>query len=144
MRFLKLSGASVLLLVGFLCLGRTIETGLNQNPNLTDRREIMTAGLLIGLPTTALGGWLIWHDRQQRQRQQAQQLRAVFFDLVKAGRGQITPLRLAMAAQIAGDVAKAYLNDRSVEYDATFQVDDDGTIIYCFPTVGLPVGEFAS
>ena len=144
MHFFKLSGAGLLLLVGFWCLGRTVETGLNQDPGLVDRRETITAGLLLGLPATALGSWLIWHDRQQQQRQQAQQLRAVFFDLVKAGRGQVTPLRLAMAAQIDGDVAKAYLNARSVEYDATFHVDDDGTIIYCFSTVGLPIGELAS
>ena len=74
MHFFKLSGAGLLLLVGFWCLGRTVETGLNQDSGLVDRRETMTAGLLIGLPVTALGGWLIWHDRQQQQRQQQERI----------------------------------------------------------------------
>ncbi|HEY9890064.1 MAG TPA: ribosomal protein L7/L12 [Candidatus Obscuribacterales bacterium] len=128
----KSIGAGVLLVLGFWCLGRAVETGLNADPQMSNQREIMTAGVLLGVPATAGGGWLLWDVRQQRRREAEKRLRDTFFKLVKAGRGKVTPLRLSMEAQIDGETAKAYLRDRSVEYDATFQVDMEGHITYCF------------
>ena len=37
-----------------------------------------------------------------------------------------------MEAQIDGETAKAYLSDRSREYDATIQTDAEGGSTYCF------------
>ncbi len=132
MRNIKVIASGMLLLLGFWCLGRALETAFNQDPNLMEKREIITAGILLGLPATALGGGLIWRDRRQRHLSKAHYLRDVFFHLITAEKGKITPLKFAMAARIDGDEAKAYLRDRCLEFDATFQVDAEGTIFYCF------------
>lgn len=132
MQRLKSVGAGILLLLGFWCLGRAVETGLNRDPNVLDKRETVTAGVLLGGPATVIGGWLLWDLGRQRQQAQEKRLRETFFRLIQSGQGTITPLQLAMAAEINGAEAKTYLNDRSLEYDATFQVDAEGNLIYCF------------
>ncbi|MEL6326376.1 MAG: hypothetical protein AAFQ61_05665 [Cyanobacteria bacterium J06626_23] len=128
----KSLGTTTLLLLGFFCLGRAIETSLDSNPNRLDKRETITAGLLLGVPAAVGGAWLLLDARRQRQTAETKRLRETFFELVQVGQGQMTALQFAIAAQIDGDKAKAYLSDRSREYDATFQVDDEGTIVYCF------------
>lgn len=131
-RIAKPIGAGILLLLGFWCLGRVVETGLDPNPNRLGKRETMTAGLLVGVPAATGGAWLAFDIRRQRRLAAAKQLQDTFFRLVKAGRGKVTALRFSMEAQIDGEQAKAYLSDRSREYDATFQVDSEGGITYCF------------
>ncbi|MDB9527607.1 ribosomal protein L7/L12 [Oscillatoria sp. CS-180] len=132
MNKVKIVGASALFLLGFWCLGRAVETSLDRNPNRLGQRETITAGILLGVPATGGGGWLLWDSRRQHQLQEEERLKNTFFQLVKAGRGKITPLRFSMEAQIDGSQAKAYLSDRSMEYDATYQVDVEGNITYCF------------
>jgi len=107
--------------------------GLNRNPNILDQRETIAAGLLLGVPAVTGGGWLLWDVRRQQRLQADRRLRQIFFHLVQTRNGQVTPLQLAMAAQLDGDAANAYLRDRSLEFNATFEVDDVGNIIYCFP-----------
>ncbi|NJN21513.1 MAG: hypothetical protein HC812_10455 [Leptolyngbya sp. RL_3_1] len=123
---IKQGAAVALMVVGVLCLGRAIETGLDRNPNRVGKRETITAGLLIGGTATTGGIALALNARRQRRRQQQAQLQVVFFKLVKAGRGKVTPLRLAMEAQLTGEAATAYLNEQARQYDATFQVDQEG------------------
>lgn len=132
MKQVKPIGAGLLLLLGFWCLGRALETSLNRDPQVLEKRETITAGLLLGLPATAGGTWLLWERRRQRQQQAAQQLRQVFLRSVTAGRGRVTPLQFAIAANLDGATANTYLRDRSIEYNATFDIDDDGNITYCF------------
>jgi hypothetical protein len=129
---LKPTAAGLLLLVGGLCLGRVGETLLDRNPDRVGQRETITAGLLLGTPTTGGGAALLWGVRRDRHLREERHLRQVFFQLVKAGRGKVTALRFAMEAQIAGDRATAYLEAQARTYDATFQVDRDGGITYCF------------
>ena len=132
MQVIKPLGAGILLLLGFIFWGRAIETSLDPNPNRLGKRETITAGVLLGLPATVGGAWLALDTYRQRQRAEEARLKAIFFKLVKAGRGKVTALRFSMEAQIDGEMAKAYLGDRSREYDATFQVDIEGGITYCF------------
>ncbi len=129
---IKQGAAAALIVVGVLCLGRAIETGLDRNPNRVGKRETITAGLLLGGIATTGGIALALNTHRQRRRQEKAQLQAVFFNLVKAGRGKVTPLRFAMEAQLTGEAATAYLNEQARQYDATFQVDQEGGITYCF------------
>ncbi len=129
----KSISAGLLLLLGFWCLGRAAEMGLNRNPNILEKRETITAGLLLGVPAIAGGGWLFWDVRRQRRQQADLRLRQIFFHLVQTRQGQVTPLQFAMATQLEGEAANAYLRDRSLEFNATFEVDEAGNIIYCFP-----------
>lgn len=139
MNRVKTIGAALLLLLGFWCLGRVLETSLNRDPRILDKRETLTAGLLLGLPATVGGTWLLWEQRRQRRQQAAQHLRQIFFRSVTAGRGRVTPLQFAIAANLEGAAANAYLRDRSLEYNATFDIDDDGNITYCFHLGRAPV-----
>ncbi|NER78599.1 MAG: hypothetical protein F6K42_03295 [Leptolyngbya sp. SIO1D8] len=109
-----------------------METAFDPDITRVGKRETITAGILVGAPASAGGAWLILNARRQRRLAEAQRLRQIFFKLVKAGRGKVTALRFAMEAQMDGEMAKAYLSDRSQEYDATFQVDNEGGITYCF------------
>lgn len=129
---IKTIGAGLLLLLGFWCLGRALETSLNRNPHVLEKRETVTAGVLLGIPAIAGGSWGLWAMRRQRRQQIAQHLRQTFFQSVQAGRGRVTPLQFAIAANLDGAAANAYLHERSLEYSATFDIDDDGNITYCF------------
>lgn len=132
MKRVKQGVAAGLLLFGVWALGRAAETAINPNPDLINRREIVTAGVLLGGPATAAAGWLGLDLIRQRRREQAQRLQGIFFELLQAGDGNITPLRFAMVSHLSGEAAKAYLTERAREYDATFQVAADGGLIYCF------------
>jgi hypothetical protein len=140
---IKSISAGLLLLLGFWCLGRAVEMGLNRNPNVLDQRETIVAGLLLGVPAVTGGGWLLWDVRRQRRQQTERRLRQLFFHLVQTRNGQVTPLQFAMATQLDGDAANAYLRDRSVEFNATFEVDEVGNILYCFP-LGTPKTRFTA
>jgi ribosomal protein L7/L12 len=129
---IKQGAAAALIVVGVLCLGRAVETGLDRNPDRIDKRDTITAGILLGGTAIPGGIALALSAHRQRKRAGLAQLQSVFFKLVKAGRGKITPLRFAMEAHLTGEAATAYLNDQARQYDATFQVDQEGGITYCF------------
>lgn len=126
------TGAIILLLIGFWSLGRSLETALDRNPNRLGKRETITAGLLIGLPATVGGSWLIADARRRKRLQQERHLRQAFFQVLQLGEGKVTPLQLSMAAGLAGEEAKVYLDQRAREFDATFHVEEDGGLVYCF------------
>ncbi|NEQ33633.1 MAG: hypothetical protein F6K04_21995 [Leptolyngbya sp. SIO4C5] len=121
-----------LLLLGFWCLARAAETGLDRNPNRLDRRETVLAGLLLGIPAVGFGSYLGLDAYLQKKRQERDRLQGIFFKLVKAGKGKVAPLRFAMEANLSGEMAKAYLDERARIYDADFQVDEQGGVSYYF------------
>ncbi|MGP1375288.1 MAG: ribosomal protein L7/L12 [Almyronema sp.] len=132
MRRVKQISAGLLLLVGFWCLARSLETGLDRNPNRLDKRETVLAGILLGVPAVGFGAYLGLDAQLQKKRQERDRLQAIFFKLVKAGKGKVAPLRFAMEANLTGEAAKAYLDERARIYDADFQVDDRGGVFYYF------------
>lgn len=124
--------AGLLITVGSLCL---IAAGLavaDRNPNRLDRNEDAIAGLILGLPSVTLGGWFLVSVHRKTQQAERDRIQGVFFQLLKAGNGKITPLRLSMEAGIPGELAKAYLDDRARVFDANFEVDTEGSVLYRF------------
>lgn len=61
------------------------------------------------------------------------EIRNIFFDLVKKNQGSITVMEFAMAANLSGTDAKKILEKFAVEFDATFEVTEEGHILYLFP-----------
>lgn len=61
------------------------------------------------------------------------QKRKIFFDLLRRHRGSITVMDFAMATNCSGTEAKKALEQYAVEFDATFEVTEEGDIIYRFP-----------
>ncbi|MEO1350331.1 MAG: ribosomal protein L7/L12 [Cyanobacteria bacterium J06635_15] len=132
MRIVKQISAAVLLVIGFWCLARAVETGLDNNPSRLDKRETVTAGILLGIPAAGFGGWLGLDTHLQRKREERERLQGIFFQLVKAGKGYIAPIRFSMETGLTGEAAIDYLNQRARVYNADFQVDDTGGITYYF------------
>ncbi len=127
---LGLSGLGLLL--GFLCLGRAVETALDKDPNRLGKRETITAGLLLGIPITASALWMIKDLERSRKLAESERLQALFYKALKANNGRINPLQFAMLGQISVEEAKDCLDAWAVPLNADFQVDEAGVVMYCF------------
>ncbi|WP_146141127.1 ribosomal protein L7/L12 [Stenomitos frigidus] len=107
------------------------------NPRSTDRDGAVAALCFFGIPPSALGGWMIFGGRRRSRREEHDRLQASFFNLLKQGNGRITALGFAMETGLAGELAKAYLDERAREFDANFDVDDEGNMFYRFNLEGV-------
>ncbi len=85
----------------------------------------------VGLPSTAAGAGVLLRAAQQRQ-QTERRLREQFFRLLREGNGALTVLKFAMETGLDGDIARAYLDDRAKEFNATFNVTEEGKFSYYF------------
>jgi hypothetical protein len=101
-------------------------------PGRIDRGWLVSRALL-GIFPMAGGGIVLASLRPSRKAY----LRSIFFQLLESGQREITVLQFAMQAGIDGAEAKAYLDDRAREYEATFNVGPEGQVLYCF-THALP------
>lgn len=71
------------------------------------------------------------------------EIRNIFFNLIQNNKGSITVIDLAMAADLSGTDAKKILEQFAVEFDATFDVTEEGQVVYLFPTTSNPITEEA-
>jgi hypothetical protein len=69
---------------------------------------------------------------KQGQKEISDRVRSTFYRLVTEHNGQITILRFAMEAELSGQEARQYLDQRAKEFNATFDVLDGGNIAYHF------------
>lgn len=145
-----------LLLLGFVFLllpVSTLDRGSQQNqnmpicstPNGNEARDSAIGGLILGVPSVLLGGLLAlgaYRQGQQEQKAIAQQagdrLHSAFFRLLQVGNGYITILQFALEAQLTATAARQYLDERAKEFDATFDVSNEGAISYYFPGLNTP------
>jgi predicted transcriptional regulator len=115
-----------------------VEIANPQQPE--DRENAMAALFILTLPSTAIGGWLAWGLMQEHKQKQQdilakseENLRSIFFQLLEEKEGAITILQMAKAANLNGEEAKEYLDQKAEEFNATFDVNEEGGIIYRFP-----------
>ena len=120
------------LLLGFLCIGRAVETALDRNPNRLYKRETITAGLLLGVPCTAGALWGLGSLARHRKLMRSERLQALFYKALKANNGKISPIQFAMIGQISVDEAKDCLDTWAIPLNADFQIDEAGVVTYCF------------
>ncbi|MGB7250138.1 MAG: hypothetical protein WBC73_14460 [Phormidesmis sp.] len=120
------------LMLGFLCLGRAVETALDPDPDRLDKRETITAGLLLGIPVTVGAGLMLKNVERDRKRIHLQRLQSLFYKALKANDGKINPIQFAMLGEISLQEAQACLDDWAGPMNADFQVDDAGVVMYCF------------
>lgn len=64
---------------------------------------------------------------------EAERLQKVFYEVVQANQGSVTVMQFAIASGLSGEAAKTYLDQQAKQFEATFQVNDSGTIYYQFP-----------
>lgn len=88
--------------------------------------------ILVGI--SAIAFWLAWRHLQRKKRQKQALLKEVFYQLVQENQGYVTPLDLAVKADISGDEAQSYLQECAREFSADLEVSDRGNLIYFFST----------
>ncbi len=96
-------------------------------------------GLVFGVPSLALGGWLafgLYRESQQEKKtinqQTSDRLQSIFYRMLQENNGRITVLSFAMQSQLAASNAREYLDERATEFHANFKVSEDGAISYHF------------
>lgn len=136
MRLFKRLAAGVLLTVGGLFLIAAISIPFDQDEDPGVKNEQLLGCLLLGIPPTGLGGWLAWTLHREAQVRDGDRLRSAFFQLAKETAGCMSVMQFAMAVNLPGDQAKAFLDERAAEFDANFSVDDQGGVFYRFPITG--------
>ena len=67
------------------------------------------------------------------------EIRNIFFDLIQNNKGAITVIDFAVAADVSGTDAKKILEQFAIEFDATFDVTEQGQVVYLFPTTSKSV-----
>lgn len=88
--------------------------------------------LLCGLPPIATAGLLIKSLTGENATIQANSLQSIFYQLLKENKGRITIVRLAMETHLSAEESKQYLDKKAVEFEATFDVNNEGAVFYCF------------
>jgi hypothetical protein len=97
------------------------------------------AGIVFGIPSTILGGWLALslhrrnkHEKKALQQQTNERLQSIFYRMVQENHGRITLLGFAMQSQLPPANAKDYLDDRAKEFNANFKISEEGSVSYHF------------
>jgi large subunit ribosomal protein L7/L12 len=132
MELIKKVATSLLLTFGLAVMLLAAYDMLNQQTTPKDKEDAFAALVIFGLPSITLAGWLA-RLSQQEQTENRDRLQSTFFQLLQTGDGKITVLQFAMQTQLPGEAAKQYLDERAREFDATFEVSDQGAVSYCFP-----------
>jgi hypothetical protein len=97
-----------------------------------ERNALGTAFVVFGLPPTAVGGWLVWSGVRRARREERDRLRAAFFRMIEENNGHLTVLRFSMETGLEGQDAKLYLDERAKEFNAAFNVTEEGNFSYYF------------
>jgi len=95
---------------------------------------IATAWRMLELGVMAIGAWTIWSGYQQRRQSKQEYLKALFYQLIQENNGYISPLDLAMKANISAPEAEKYLELRAQEFSASSQANQKSGILYLFTT----------
>mgnify|MGYP006433947267 CR=1 FL=1 len=148
----KIVLASIFLLIGvpilIICIIGIINSSLvsesfdNSSPN-EDRIMWVIISFIIPIPMIIAGNSLAGNvvkqnkrEKQEEKEKERQRLRKIFFDLVQQQGGVVTLFQFSIAAQSSGKLAQKYLDEFAKEYNATYQVDEEGNIFYKFNIVG--------
>jgi hypothetical protein len=124
--------------IGFLFLGVAASLFTQQNLSKDDR-EGAVGCLIIGVPPTVLGSWLLWDLRRQKKQTQQQnqqattlELESIFLQQLQANQGNITVVSFAVASKLPLEEAKKYLEVKSTQLNSTFHINETGGTSYHF------------
>jgi hypothetical protein len=108
------------------------------NPTYEDDNTAV-GGLVFGVPTLILGGWLALglysQSRQQKKalnQQASDRLQSVFYEMLEENNGRMTVLGFAMQSQLPAADARQYLDQKAKEFNANFKVSEEGAVLYHF------------
>lgn len=130
MKLVKIIFAWILLPFG-LGLSVAIMADL-ANPKAENKEGSVAALFLFALPSTALGSWLAWDAVQGDRREKQDRLQTAFYHILENNEGKITVLRFAKETDLSGTEAKQYLEAKAKEFNANYDVSEQGDITYRF------------
>ncbi len=125
-------GIALLLILGIFSSIRATTRLQEEGLEPGERLEVVTALGIFGIAPIAGSGWWLHHQVKTQRQQERDRLRRIFFELLQLNQGQMNVLHFAMQAGLTGSLAKDYLNQRAREFNATFDVSEQGGIIYQF------------
>ena len=129
-----LSLSTVGFVVGFLCVGRAVETALDRNLDRPDKRETVTIGLALGLPTAGGALWMMGMLERDRRLTRSARLQSLFYRAIQSNHGRINAMQFAMLADISFDEAQDCLDAWAGPMHADYEIDEAGVVVYCFST----------
>ncbi|MBD2201986.1 hypothetical protein H6G33_08260 [Calothrix sp. FACHB-1219] len=96
-------------------------------------------GLIFGVPTLILGGWLslgLYYQSKQEKKainqQMSDRLQGIFYQMLQENKGRMTLVGFAVKSELPAIAAREYLDEKAKEFNANFQVSEDGTVSYHF------------
>lgn len=132
MKLIKKLSAGFLLTLGSICLVAAAYAPFNHEISPKEQRSEAIACLLFGLPVTGAGGWMAWRLHRQGKKKKCDRLQSIFYALLKQNKGQITALQFAMETKLTGTEARKFLDEQAREFNANFEVNNQGEIFYFF------------
>jgi len=126
--------AGILFSLGFIFLAVTISVVFTKNPTKDDKSAAL-GGVIIGVPATAAGAWIVWGMRKNTKDEESDRLEEMertFLELLDANNGRITSLRFAITSNLSLEESKHYLDKKAAMLNATFEVTEEGGVNYCF------------
>ena len=109
-----------------------------QNPDY-ENNDTIVGGIIFGVPSLILGGWLALglykqsrQDKKAITQQNHERLQSQFYQILQTNNGRITLLSFAMQSQLPAAEAKEYLDQKAKEFNANFQVNEEGGVSYHF------------
>ena len=109
-----------------------------QNPDY-ENNDTIVGGIIFGVPSLILGGWLALglykesrQDKKAITQQNHERLQSQFYQILQTNNGRITLLNFAMQSQLPAAEAKEYLDQKAKEFNANFQVNEEGGVSYHF------------
>lgn len=124
----------IFLSTGFVFLAVTASVFFTKNPSEKDKSAAL-GGLIIGVPATAAGGWLMWELRRHKQRlQQARELEieTIFLQQLTQNNGNMTAISFALATKLPLEESKKYLDTKSTQLNCAYNIDERGGASYHF------------
>lgn len=132
MKFLKQVSASLAIGFGSICIIAAIYAPFNSDLTKREKIDQTWACLLVGVPVTGWGVWILRGLARKQQKEISDRLNTTFYKMVKENNGQLTVLRFAMEAQLPGKEARQYLDEKAREFQASFDVTENGDVTYRF------------
>lgn len=132
MKVIKLLSGSFLFAFGGLFLLAALLIPFDKTETPEDRNSALLGCLLLGLPMTTGGSFLLWSVAENRRQTKRDRLQSSFYQILKENNGDITVMRLAMATKVSGDEAQQFLTEKAREFNADFTVTENGSVVYKF------------
>lgn len=132
MKVIKLLSGSFLLAFGGLFLLAALLIPFDKTETPEDRNSALLGCLILGLPMTTGGSFLLWSVAETHRQTKRDRLQSSFYQILKENNGDITVMRLAMATKVSGDEAQQFLTEKAREFNADFTVTENGSVVYKF------------